>query len=100
MNETLNQKPEVQNSSTTLLLVRHGQSEGNAARRFGGHTATPLSTLGREQARLTAHALASESITAIYSSDLQRAVQTAAPLAELTGLAIHRTQHFGNAVSV
>jgi probable phosphoglycerate mutase len=94
MNETLNQKPEVQNSSTTLLLVRHGQSEGNAERRFGGHTATPLSILGHKQALATAHSLASQSITAIYSSDLQRAVQTAAPLAELIGLRIHKTAAF------
>ena len=94
MNSDRDSKAEDQKTRTTLLLVRHGQSEGNAERRFGGHTATPLSTLGHEQARLTAHALASESITAIYSSDLQRAVQTATPLAELTGLTIHKTAAF------
>jgi probable phosphoglycerate mutase len=94
MNETLNQKSEDQNSNTTILLVRHGQSEGNAERRFGGHTATPLSILGHKQALATAQSLVSESISAIYSSDLQRAVQTAAPLAELTGLAIHKTEAF------
>jgi probable phosphoglycerate mutase len=81
-------------TSTKVLLIRHGQSEGNAERRFGGHTATPLSSLGRAQALATARALSSEALTAIYSSDLKRAVQTAKPLAELTGLPIHATEAF------
>ncbi len=77
-----------------VLLVRHGQSRGNAERRFGGHTATPLSGLGRAQADATARALASENITAIYSSDLLRAVQTAEPLARATGLTVETTDAF------
>ncbi|HEV2799463.1 MAG TPA: histidine phosphatase family protein [Pyrinomonadaceae bacterium] len=81
-------------SSTSILLIRHGQSEGNAARRFGGHTATPLSALGRRQAEATALALAREQITAIYSSDLLRAVETAAPLARALDLEIRRTAAF------
>ena len=77
--------------TTRLLLVRHGQSQGNAERRFGGHSPTPLSELGRRQAEATARALASEGVTAIYSSDLLRAAQTAEPLARMTGLEINRT---------
>lgn len=80
--------------STRILLVRHGQSQGNAEGRFGGHTATPLSARGRRQAEAAARVLASEKITAIYSSDLLRAVQTAEPLARLTGLEIKRTTAF------
>jgi probable phosphoglycerate mutase len=76
---------------TRVLLVRHGQSRGNAERRFGGHSPTPLSELGRRQAETTGHALAREGVTAIYSSDLLRAVQTAEPLARETGLAVTRT---------
>ncbi|MDQ3747113.1 MAG: histidine phosphatase family protein, partial [Acidobacteriota bacterium] len=79
------------NESTRVLLVRHGQSQGNAERRFGGHSPTPLSELGRRQAEATARALASEGVTAIYSSDLLRAAQTAEPLARMTGLEINRT---------
>ena len=94
MNSTSNSKTKSENSNTTLLLVRHGQSEGNAERRFGGHTATPLSELGLNQAQALANALASESITAIYSSDLKRAVQTAEPLSSLTGLPINITDAF------
>jgi 2,3-bisphosphoglycerate-dependent phosphoglycerate mutase len=78
-------------TATRVLLVRHGQSQGNAERRFGGHSPTPLSELGRRQAEATARALASEGVTAIYSSDLLRAIETAEPLARMTGLEINRT---------
>ena len=81
-------------NTTRVLLIRHGQSEGNAEGRFGGHTATPLSMRGRLQAEATARALSTENITAIYSSDLSRAVETALPLARLTGLDIKRTEAF------
>ncbi|HEX6285750.1 MAG TPA: histidine phosphatase family protein [Pyrinomonadaceae bacterium] len=80
--------------STHVLLIRHGQSEGNAERRFGGHTATPLSPRGRRQAQALARALKDEGLTALYSSDLARAVETAEPLAKLTGLAINSTTAF------
>jgi len=75
-------------TATRLFLIRHGQSAGNAAGRFGGHSPTPLSDLGFEQARLTAEALAKENVNAIYSSDLLRAIQTAEPLSKLTGIPI------------
>jgi broad specificity phosphatase PhoE len=77
--------------TTRVLLVRNGQSLGYAERRFGGHSPTPLSELGHRQAETTARALASERVTAIYASDLLRAVQTAEPLARVTGLDITRT---------
>lgn len=80
--------------ATNVLLIRHGQSKGNAERRFGGHTATPLSARGHRQAEITARTLKSESLTAIYSSDLARAIETARPLSNLTGLPIHGTSAF------
>jgi len=79
---------------TRLFLVRHGQSNGNAEGRFGGHSPTPLSALGKEQAELTARALAKEKIHAVYSSDLLRAVQTAEPLAVITDLPVITTVAF------
>lgn len=79
---------------TRLFLVRHGQSNGNAEGRFGGHSPTPLSDLGKQQAELTAKTLLKERITAIYSSDLLRAVQTAEPLAKLADLPIIATPAF------
>jgi broad specificity phosphatase PhoE len=80
--------------TTRVLLIRHGQSKGNAEGRFGGHTAVALSPRGRRQAQATAQALSSEKLSAIYSSDLLRAVQTAEPLARLTGLSINKSEAF------
>lgn len=80
--------------TTRILLIRHGQSLGNAERRFGGHSPTPLSELGRAQAEATGRALAAENVTAIYSSDLLRAVATAEPLARAIGLRISQTSAF------
>lgn len=79
---------------THVVMIRHGQSQGNAEGRFGGHTDTPLSTLGRKQAAATASALANETFNAIYSSDLPRAVETASPLAQLTGVEIQPAEAF------
>lgn len=72
----------------TLLLVRHGESEGNAGRMFTGHSASPLSPLGERQAEALADALAPLNPSVIYSSDLLRALATAAPLSARTGLPV------------
>src|ERR687885_79383 len=80
--------------TTRILLVRHGQSQGNAERRFGGHSPTPLSELGFRQAEAMARALAAEGVTAIYSSALLRALQTAEPLARATRLEVRATAAF------
>ncbi len=79
---------------TSILLIRHGQSAGNAEGRFGGHSATPLSDLGQQQAETTAKVLAKERISAIYSSDLLRAVDTAQPLSYLLEIEISKTETF------
>ena len=79
---------------TRLFLIRHGQSAGNVEGRFGGHGPTPLSKLGEEQAHLTARTLAREGITAIYSSDLHRAVQTAEALSKLIDIPVVTTSAF------
>jgi len=81
-------------SSTQVVLIRHGQSQGNADRRFGGHTTTPLSELGRKQAAATASVLAAENFSAIYTSDLPRAIETASPLSVKTALELQPTEAF------
>jgi broad specificity phosphatase PhoE len=78
-------------TTTHVIIIRHGQSQGNAEGRFGGHTDTPLSARGRKQAEATARALAAEKFAAIYSSDLPRAIETASPLAKLTGVQLQTT---------
>jgi len=78
-------------STTHVVIIRHGQSQGNAEGRFGGHTDTPLSPRGRRQAQATAKALGAEKFDAIYSSDLPRAIETASPLAKLSGVHLETT---------
>jgi broad specificity phosphatase PhoE len=60
---------------TRILLVRHGQSEWNAAGRWQGQADPPLTDLGREQAWAAARSLGT--VDAIFASDLQRASETA-----------------------
>jgi probable phosphoglycerate mutase len=67
-----------------VLLVRHGQSEWNAAGRWQGQADPALSDLGREQARLAAAALGT--VDAIVASDLQRASETALIISGLLGV--------------
>jgi len=73
----------------TLLLVRHGQSEWNAAGLMQGQTEhVPLTELGHVQAAAAAVELARLQPGALLSSDLLRAVQTADHCAAATGLPI------------
>lgn len=75
---------------TRLFAVRHGRTAWNAELRIQGHRDEPLDALGRWQAEQLALALAGEPLAAIYSSDLQRALATAAPLAGRLGLAVQQ----------
>jgi broad specificity phosphatase PhoE len=76
----------------TLLLVRHGQSEWNAAGLLQGQTPhVPLTDLGHEQAAAAAAELADLRPGALLCSDLLRAVQTAEHCARATGLTPERT---------
>jgi len=70
------------------VLWRHGQTVWNVENRFQGHTDIPLDETGQAQAERAARLLAALRPYAIVSSDLRRAVGTAAPLARLTGLPV------------
>jgi broad specificity phosphatase PhoE len=74
--------------TTTLLLARHGQSDWNDARRWQGFADRPLTERGRVQAADLAERLADIALDAIYSSDLQRARETAAEVARAQGLEV------------
>ncbi len=85
---------------TELLFIRHGQTDWNLQQRFQGHIDVPLNAAGRAQAERLAVRLAAEPAHALFSSDLARARQTAAPLAAAWGLAPvplagFREQNFG-----
>jgi broad specificity phosphatase PhoE len=73
---------------TTVYLARHGESDWNAANRFQGHSDRPLTELGREQARALAEIVAVQNVEAIYSSPLERALETARIVADGTGLEV------------
>ena len=60
-----------------LWLIRHGETDWNRERRTQGHSHNPLSALGVKQARRLAQRLENESFDCVYSSDLERALQTA-----------------------
>jgi probable phosphoglycerate mutase len=75
-------------TSTTLLVIRHGETAWNAEHRIQGHLDIPLSPAGIRQAANLAERLAGEVIDAVYSSELTRAWLTAAPFAARLGLEI------------
>ncbi|MEP6872430.1 MAG: histidine phosphatase family protein [Anaerolineaceae bacterium] len=63
--------------TTSVLLVRHGQTYGNVEQTFCGHTDTELTPLGVAQARALGRRLKGQKIHAAYASDLSRARLTA-----------------------
>ncbi len=70
---------------TELYLVRHGETDWNAARRVQGATDIPLNDCGRTQARRTGRLLASRNWDAVISSPLSRALETAELIAHEIG---------------
>jgi probable phosphoglycerate mutase len=76
--------------AVSLVLIRHGETEWNAAARIQGFHDIALSQRGREQAQNLAQALADEPIAAVYSSDLERAIETARPVAQRLGLDVRK----------
>ncbi len=75
---------------TTVYFVRHGQSTANLSHCFAGFTDVPLTELGCKQAACTAEFLADAPLTAVYSSDLRRAYDTACAVAKKHGLTVQK----------
>ena len=76
---------------TTVILLRHAQSEGNRQHIYVGHSELPLSPLGRKQAKVCADYIAQGNLPrpdVILSSDLIRAIETALPTSLALGLPI------------
>jgi 2,3-bisphosphoglycerate-dependent phosphoglycerate mutase len=86
--------------TTRICIVRHGETDWNVERRIQGHTDIPLNATGRAQALAMAYNAGHHRFSAIYSSDLGRATETARALAEREGLAVRplpqlRERHYG-----
>ncbi|MDJ0802067.1 MAG: histidine phosphatase family protein [Desulfobacterales bacterium] len=85
---------------TTLMLIRHGETEWNRDRRFQGHGDSPLTAKGRAQTDALGRRLAATPFDRLISSDLGRTQETAAIIAGHTGHAIQtdprlRERHYG-----
>jgi 2,3-bisphosphoglycerate-dependent phosphoglycerate mutase len=74
----------------TILVVRHGETDGNA-RRILQRADVPLNARGMQQAEQLARRLSGHGFVHILCSDLLRAQMTAAPIAALTGIAIEES---------
>src|SRR3712207_2534231 len=87
---------------TTLVFVRHGETDWNRVGRWQGHADIPLSTAGREQAAALAARFLREGrrFDHVYASDLGRAFETAQIIASTLKLPVHplielREMHIG-----
>jgi uncharacterized phosphatase len=74
--------------STTIVLARHGETDWNRERRFQGRADIPLNDAGRAQARELAERLRSDSVSALYTSPLRRAAETARIVGERLDLPV------------
>lgn len=70
------------------IVWRHGRTSWNATGRYQGQADIPLDDLGRRQAAAAAQVIKELKPSAIFSSDLSRAAETARALADVTGLEI------------
>lgn len=70
-----------------LILIRRAETDSNVVLRHGGRDAVPLNARGRHQAEQAAVRLRSYAATALYTSDLTRAAETAAIIGAALGLA-------------
>jgi probable phosphoglycerate mutase len=70
----------------SVVLVRHGEAEGNQHHRLIGWSDVGLTSVGQRQAELVADRLSRAGVDRIVTSDLRRTVQTAMPLAEAIGI--------------
>lgn len=87
---------------TRFIVVRHGETHWNLEARIQGHGDSPLTELGLAQADAIARRLALDSFDALVSSDLGRAMQTAARVSAATGHSVipdsrFRERNFGSA---
>ena len=79
---------------TTIMLIRHGEAEGNFVRRFHGFYNSSLTDKGRKQIERLAQRLKDTHFDFLYSSDLDRAYETAQAVNKYHGLEIIKDEAF------
>ncbi|MEY4063335.1 MAG: hypothetical protein RIT09_1128 [Pseudomonadota bacterium] len=85
---------------TVIYLIRHGETMWNREKRLQGHIDIGLNDVGHQQAERLAKSLVDKKISAIISSDLSRAIDTAKPIALHHQLELNldpalRERHYG-----
>ncbi|MGD9331757.1 MAG: histidine phosphatase family protein [Desulfobacterales bacterium] len=90
----------VHQATTTIMAIRHGETRWNVEERFQGHEDSPLTATGRRQVAALGRRLQEMPFDALISSDLGRAQETAAIIADFTGHAVEtdarlRERHYG-----
>lgn len=75
-------------TETRILLIRHGQTDWNLNGRWQGQLDVPLNHEGKAQAAALAAYLGDSALTAVHTSDLSRARETAEAVARKTGLSL------------
>lgn len=71
-----------------IYVVRHGQTDYNVKKVFQGHIDIPLNETGKKQAQETAEKFKNIDVDMILVSPLQRTLQTAEPISQITGVPI------------
>ena len=87
-------------TSTRICFIRHGETDWNVEKRIQGQIDIALNETGRAQAMAAAFNAAHHNFTAVYSSDLMRAHETACAVAEgrsleVVKLEVLRERHYG-----
>lgn len=77
-----------------LYLIRHGETDWNASKKFQGWSDIELNKNGLEQAKLLGERFKNIKVDEIYSSPLKRAVKTAEPLAKANGITVQTNECF------
>jgi probable phosphoglycerate mutase len=90
---TLNHDAPMSNLITHVLLIRHGENDWVGTDRLAGRTpGVHLNEKGQQQSKELASILAKQPIAAIYSSPLERCLETAQPLAAILNMHIQHTE--------
>jgi probable phosphoglycerate mutase len=83
-------------TASRILLVRHGESEGNVANVWtSSHVGYPLTERGHEQARAVGETFLDRGVTALYASHIPRAQQTAEEIGAVLGLPVRTLDGIG-----